>query len=188
MKKRPIQKGHTFSVRMPEKTRYGIDLLARKYRTQVSAIVTKAVDALLAKEKLTTRNDGELWSLLDKLWSESPGMRIIKLVREAPELATEDEKRIGQALKGLLDRYGEMPGSCLRALFPSDQSDPPILDEFVSLISAYLGVTRDENLTQGDEEKYLLQCDETLLFALPKIAKECGMSVDTFREKYVTEK
>lgn len=186
MKKRPIQKGHTFSVRMPEKTRYGIDLLARKYRTQVSAIVTKAVDALLAGEGLTTRQDGELWSLLDKLWSESPAMRLIQLVREAPELATDDEKRIGQAFKALIDRYSKISGThFFELVFPSANTQNQFLDDLVGLISAYLGVAQDQHLPQGDEEKYLRQCDETVMFAIPDIAKECGLSVDTFREKYI---
>lgn len=186
MKKRPVQKGHTFSVRMPEKTRYGIDLLARKYRTQVSAIVTKAVDALLAGEGLTTRNDGELWSLLDRLWSDSPAMRLIQLVREAPELATDDERRIAQAFKALMDRYDNILGRLAEVIFPSSPKSPQFMDYLVAIISAYLGIAHDDRIPRGDEEKYLQLCDELVMAEFPDVAKECGMSVDTFRQKYVT--
>ena len=91
-KKRQTFKGHSFSLRVPEKVRYGLDLLARKHHVQMSALVMRAIDKMFDDEGLNSRDQGQLLSLLDKLWSESESERILALQAHAPELMTHEEQ------------------------------------------------------------------------------------------------
>ena len=179
MKKREVQKGHTFSVRMPEKTRYGLDLLARKHHTQISAIVIKAVDALLEAEGLTTRQPGELFSTLDKLWSESGVARLLARVEHTPELATVDEKRIYEAMQAIRERYRSV-SERLAAPAINEQG----LTEIYFAVASYLGLMAGSSLPTGDEKALLDACDLAVLNANPEIASQCG-SLEQFRLEYL---
>lgn len=98
-KKRQTFKGHSFSLRVPEKVRYGLDLLARKHHVQMSALVMRAIDKMFDDEGLNSRDQGQLLSLLDKLWSDSESERIFALQAHAPELMTPEE----QIMRMILD-------------------------------------------------------------------------------------
>ena len=98
-KKRQTFKGHSFSLRVPEKVRYGLDLLARKHHVQMSALVMRAIDKMFDDEGLNSRDQGQLLSLLDKLWSDSESERIFALQTHAPELMTHEE----QVMRMVLD-------------------------------------------------------------------------------------
>ena len=92
MRKRQVFKGTAFSLRVPEKVRFGIDLLCRKAGVQLSTLVIRAIEDLFEKEGLTTRKPGQLFSLLDRLWSQSHYTRARNIREMAPELLTQEEK------------------------------------------------------------------------------------------------
>ena len=99
MRKRQTFKGHSFSLRVPEKVRYGLDLLARKHHVQMSALVMRAIEKMFEDEGLNRREPGQLLSLMDKLWSDSEAERIYLLQQHAPELMTREE----QSMRAVLD-------------------------------------------------------------------------------------
>lgn len=101
MKKKQILKGSSLSVRLPDKTRYGLELAARRNKVQMSALVNRAVDDLLISEGLTKKIDGEVVTWLDKLWSESESERIKALGEHAPMLMTPAEKIELSVLKAI---------------------------------------------------------------------------------------
>lgn len=90
MPKKQTLKGSALSVRLPDKTRYGLELAARRNKAQISAMVIRAIDDLLEREGLTKRDDVLTW--LDKLWHESEPERIKALREHAPMLMTPAEK------------------------------------------------------------------------------------------------
>ncbi len=87
------KKSHTFSLRMPDQTRFGLELLATRERVQASTIVLKAIEELFVREGITSRDPGQLLSLLDKTYDESEPRRILKLHEVAPELLTSDQRK-----------------------------------------------------------------------------------------------
>ena len=93
-RKKVVTKEHTFSIRMSEKVRYALDLLARRHHSGVSTIVMKSLFKTLEEEKLTTREEGEVLSLFDRLWSTEEPKRVVSLAVYAPELLTDDERDI----------------------------------------------------------------------------------------------
>jgi len=103
-KKRQTFKGHTFSVRVPEKTRYGLDLLARKHHAQISALVIRAIDMLFESEGLARKGEG-FDVLLDRLWSESESGRVMALAQYAPTFATADEMRMAYLINRACTEY-----------------------------------------------------------------------------------
>lgn len=179
MARKKETKSERLGIRISARQRFGLDLMARKYRISEAEAVARCIEAALDKEGFTPLKEGGLFSVFDYLYDGSPAVRLLKIA-EFADMATPDEVRIFKAFEMLRERYEKIVGE---APFFHPK---PINDELVALISAYLGFTADANLPAGDEEKYLRQCDETVMFAIPDIAKECGMSVDTFREKYVT--
>lgn len=105
MKKRQVYKGHSFSLRVPEKIRYGLDLLARRRGIQMSALVGRAIETLLETEGLAAKRPGEVVTLLDRIWSEDEPERVAALVRHAPELATPGERQAAATLERFQARY-----------------------------------------------------------------------------------
>jgi hypothetical protein len=97
-----------------------------------------------------------------------------------PELATADEKRVLSAYKGLIARYSRLAEVDIFGPYR-------VTEDLIDLIDAYLGISVDPHLAPGDDEAFLFQCDTVVMFSSSDIANECGMSVDTFRQKYVTE-
>lgn len=107
MAKKQVYKAGVLNCRVPSKTRFGAELLCRKHRASLSTLVNAAMEKLFESEGLSTRKEGELLSLLDKIYDERPGVRTRNLLRYAPELLTpqekmaietlgEDEKRLGR--------------------------------------------------------------------------------------------
>lgn len=107
MRKRQTFKGHSFSLRVPEKVRYGLDLLARKHHVQMSALVMRAIDKMFEDEGLNRREPGQLLSLMDKLWSDSESERIYLLQQHAPELMTREEQTMRAVLDVIKVAYGQ---------------------------------------------------------------------------------
>lgn len=91
-KKRQVLKGHSFSLRVPPRVRYALDLLSRKNGQQMSALVMKAIERFLEDEGLTKKDPGQLFSLLDRLWSEDESERIKAIVKHGEGLASPIEK------------------------------------------------------------------------------------------------
>lgn len=99
------------TLRTSPRSKYGLELTARKQHRNVSGVIEWAIDRVLrgksgvdAKEsitKKTTYPDGRIeeWeeegpSLLDKLWDENECFRFLKLKEHAPELMSYEEKEI----------------------------------------------------------------------------------------------
>jgi hypothetical protein len=107
MAKRPINRGAAFHVRVPERTRYGADLLCRKYATNPPQIVERALNDLFIKEGLMVREEGELTTLLDKLWSPIPEERLYRLWLHAPDLMTQEERELLQWVREMVEEEGQ---------------------------------------------------------------------------------
>lgn len=103
IKKRQVLKGHSFSLRVPPRIRYALDLLSRKNGQQMSALVVKAIERLLEDEGLTKKEPGQLFSLLDRLWSEDEVERIKAIVKYGKGLASPFEKVQAQFIE-LIER------------------------------------------------------------------------------------
>jgi len=58
----------------------------------------RAIDKMFDDEGLNNRDQGQLLSLLDKLWSDSESERIFALQAHAPELMTPEEQIMRMAL------------------------------------------------------------------------------------------
>lgn len=94
MNRRRAFKCHTFSLRVPLKIRYGLDLLARKHGIQMSALVLRAIERALEDEGLTSLPQGEFMSLLDRIYHPDKRTRLELLVETLPQLATAEERII----------------------------------------------------------------------------------------------
>lgn len=114
MGRKQIHRGATLNVRVPVKTRFGAELLCQKYGVPLSTIVNRAVEVLMNQEGLTSRKEGELLSLLDRLWDESEYRRMLNIQTQAPELLSSLDK---QVLRQIAED----------TLF-EDRPDPAILD------------------------------------------------------------
>ena len=91
-------KTDTIGVRVPPKTRYALDLIARKRGASLSALMVEAADKLIESEGMTVVRPGDDASLIDLLWSESEGERLLALFRHAPSLLTHPERVMAQIL------------------------------------------------------------------------------------------
>jgi len=99
MTKKQVLKGTSLSLRIPEKIRYGLDLMGRKHKAQISALVLRAIEDMFENDGLTKKKNGEAITPLDRLWSESESERIKALGEHAPMIMTSAEKVELAALK-----------------------------------------------------------------------------------------
>ena len=88
---RQKNKTDTIGVRVSPKTRYALDLIARKHGASLSALMVSAAEKLIEAEGMTVVRPGDDSSLIDKLWSESEGERLLALKQHAPSLLTYPE-------------------------------------------------------------------------------------------------
>lgn len=91
-------KTETVGLRMSAKLRYGLELIARKRHTTLSALMVAAAEKLLEEEGLTERKQGKPYSLLDLLWRDNEADRKIALAMNAPELAAPEEVEESKSL------------------------------------------------------------------------------------------
>ena len=176
MARRIDRKDEKLGIRISTKLKFGIDLIARKYRTSESEAVARCVEIALANEGFAELDPDAPFSQMDFLWATSQAERSLRIADHAPELATQDEKRVLIAYKALAKRYAPLTES-LGLPMPYAYAD-----ELVPLIRGYLGLADDSDLAK-DEDAYLLQCDEAVRSATPDIDTK---SLDQFREKYVS--
>ena len=94
VRKKKDVKGHTFSIRVPEKVRFGLDLVARRHHMQVSTVVLKGIHKVFDEEGLSVREDGDLKTLLDRLWSPDPVTRLVNVASLAPELLADEDQAV----------------------------------------------------------------------------------------------
>lgn len=115
---RKPRKTSTVTVRLPDKTKFAIDLLCERHGASISTVISRAIEDLAERENLTTRKPGEMLSLLDKLWDEDEHQRLRNMYRHAPELMPWE---VREAIKRELDAeaFGEAA-----ALFHA-QHEPP---------------------------------------------------------------
>jgi hypothetical protein len=92
-------KTDTIGVRVPPKTRYALDLIARKRGASLSALMVEAADKLIESEGMTVVRPGDKATLLDTLWSESEDGRLMSLLRYAPTLLTHPERVMADVLE-----------------------------------------------------------------------------------------
>lgn len=69
-------------LRLSAKTKYGLELLARKENETLTGLLTKGAEALLAKGGIE----------LDQLWADDELERARKLDKLRPELMTDNER------------------------------------------------------------------------------------------------
>ncbi len=81
-------------TRVPERIRYGAELMARKMGLSISGYVGRALEEKLKADGIDRREPGEIGSLLDKLWSSREDERLLNLANYAPELMTSDEQSV----------------------------------------------------------------------------------------------
>jgi hypothetical protein len=102
-------KNERINTRLPAHLRLGAELLAGKHGVSLSVIMERALADLLAREGLTTVQEGELLSLMDRLLTLQPGARVKALAEYRPDLLSaadrvwfselqEEEKRSGRSL------------------------------------------------------------------------------------------
>jgi len=96
-------KTDTIGVRVPPKTRYALDLIARKRGASLSALMVEAADKLIESEGMTVVRPGDDSSLLDKLWHESEADRLLALLRYAPSLLTHPERVMANTLETIFN-------------------------------------------------------------------------------------
>lgn len=89
---RKTTKGSTITIRLSDRTRYGLDLVCRLRGESISSVAGKAINMVLDGEGIDSREPGELQSKLDRLWSPDPAERLMRLYEQAPELLTEEER------------------------------------------------------------------------------------------------
>ena len=92
-------KTDSIGIRIPPKTRYALDLIARKRGASLSALMAEAADKLIEAEGLTVIRPGDKACLLDQLWSESEDGRLMSLLRYAPTLLTHPERVMADVLE-----------------------------------------------------------------------------------------
>jgi len=117
---RRSHKTHTFSIRVPEKVRFGLDVLATKNNAQMSALVLRAIEDMFEREALSSREPGQLLSLLDKIWDDSDAQRLLKMRAICPEL-------LSSADRGALDAIARVEEHNGRPLAP-DEMDQVVAD------------------------------------------------------------
>lgn len=99
-KQNKMSKKAAISLRVDEKFRYGLELSSRKQHISVSDAVVQAVATYLETNGFLAKQDGEIGTLLDHLWSESSSERML-LLSENTNLATFEETKIGRVIKDL---------------------------------------------------------------------------------------
>lgn len=95
---RQKNKTDTIGVRVSPKTRYALDLIARKHGASLSALMVSAAEKLIEAEGMTVVRPGDDDCLLDKLWSESESERLLALQQYAPSLLTHPESVMAKIL------------------------------------------------------------------------------------------
>lgn len=95
--------GKSISIRPPDKLRYIADLAARKDHRSFASFAAWALS--LATERVSMRIDGELLTMQEvgeKIWTEDPLFRFIRLSMIAPSLHIEQERILWKAICNML--------------------------------------------------------------------------------------
>jgi len=97
-RKAPDEKLEQFSVRLPPKLKFGLELLARAQHRSLSQAVEWAVQVGL--NSFDVDNEGEtLGSLLETAWAEQmPERRLLAIYQRAPTLLTFEERAVCELL------------------------------------------------------------------------------------------
>lgn len=92
MRKRQTAKTESLTVRLSPRVRYGLELLARKQRRNLSSVIEWAINCLAFNgENGLIENDV---NLLDQLWDTDEIKRIKLLKLHKPDLLTYEEEVI----------------------------------------------------------------------------------------------
>ena len=79
-------------ARISDRLRFGVELMARKLGISVSAYASRALEIALISDGIARKVDGEMYSLLDRVWHPNEAFRLIALEHHAPELVTPEEE------------------------------------------------------------------------------------------------
>lgn len=77
---------------MPDRIRFGLELVANKRDVTVSTVVMRAIEEALEREGITSREQGQMLTLLQRVWDESAPVRILKVAEVAPELLSKNDR------------------------------------------------------------------------------------------------
>ena len=96
-------RGAVLSVRIPEKTRYGLQLMSRLYREAIPDIVIRAVNDAFTSENgglfIDVKGDDMPRNLLAMTWAERESDRLANLALRYPDLLTGREQRLWTLVK-----------------------------------------------------------------------------------------
>lgn len=92
-----------FTVRLPEKLRFALDLTAKLYRESMTDVAVRALTDAISSENggLFVQLLGEQAPvfLLPKVWDERESVRCVKLALVYPSLLTAPERRAWEAIR-----------------------------------------------------------------------------------------
>jgi len=95
-----VAKGESLTVRLEPKLKWGIELLARKHRRNMSSVLEWIIiNAINGNEGLNVVQNSTTTSLLDLAWDTDEADRIVKLAIYYPTLLTYEEEVVWKLIK-----------------------------------------------------------------------------------------
>lgn len=105
MKKQPQKrnKAGAFTLRLDPKTRFAVDLLARKRKRPMTSVIEWALD-LAIKDRENglfekSEGDGKPKNILDDVWDTDEADRFVKMALNYPHFLNFDEERLWKAIR-----------------------------------------------------------------------------------------
>lgn len=97
------RKGQLFSLRLTPRMRFGLELLARKWGTNVAAVVTVSVEQMFNSDsmglRLPPRGRDEPVIAVDFVWSPHEHERFARLGEYFPELLSDGERYLWRMIE-----------------------------------------------------------------------------------------
>ncbi|HWW08137.1 hypothetical protein [Collimonas sp.] len=115
-------KKDVLTLRVSEKTRYGLDLLSRVTGKTLSQLLTESLEPLLQSAQLHLPNTQS--NLFNLTWSPFDSDRLVNLAVTAPDLLTLDEERIWTVIREqheFFDANGDPRRDAIRGKWPQIQ-------------------------------------------------------------------
>jgi predicted transcriptional regulator len=94
----------TLSVRLEPRTRFALELLARRRRSTITAVLEAAIDRIISdpEEGLFDTPAGERGkpeNIVDKVWDTDDADRLVKLSMYFPRLLTFEQERLVKMIR-----------------------------------------------------------------------------------------
>ncbi len=108
-------RGAVLNVRVPTRLKFGLDLVARRYRESVSDVIIRALNDHMSSENgglLGYVGDNEhAVNLLPLVWDDNEVLRTVKLALIQPELLTKTEELVWAAVQADDKYWAKSPGA-----------------------------------------------------------------------------